>query len=181
MYCANKRSADAAKSAADTAATSLQIDQRAWVGLVKVSFSESTPRISAGNPLDINVQFKNLGKTPAYNVVGHANATILPLTSNMWDHSVNGSRFGLVQPNGDVWTTVSPFLDFHNQPIPLSKEPIDQLKSGKLVVYVVGWMTYEDLFHNPHWVELCYHLLNNLEAFAACDDHNGDDYDKNRK
>lgn len=181
MYIANKKSADAAKSAADTAATSLRIDQRAWVGLIKVSLTDGTKPVSAGKPIYINVEFKNLGKTPAYNVVGHARATTA-IASNLWDHSVNGSRYGLLQPNGDVSTTVIPFMNLDDyQPVPLTQEAMNQLKAGNAVIYVSGWMTYEDLFRNPHWVEICYFLLRNLETFAACGDHNGDDYDKNRK
>jgi len=114
---ATEKSADAAKSAADTAATSLQIDQRAWVGIVKIAVSDGSNPVSAGKPFFINVEFKNLGKTPAYNVVGHVRATT-STTPDFWDHSSFGSRFGLIQPSGSTITSVSPFknLDTGNLP-----------------------------------------------------------------
>jgi len=39
MYCSNKKAADAAKSAADTARTALELDQRPWITVASITLT----------------------------------------------------------------------------------------------------------------------------------------------
>jgi hypothetical protein len=45
---------------------------------------------------------------------------------------------------------------------PLSKIDIDNLASGKRIIYLVGIATYEDVFGRPHSTKFCMYLATDL-------------------
>jgi hypothetical protein len=78
MYCANKKAADAAKNAADTAHDTLIASQRPWVGIAKDSFRINgvniSPDVAEGHEGRVvvsssaSVVLENSGNTPAVRV-----------------------------------------------------------------------------------------------------------------
>jgi hypothetical protein len=57
-----KETADAARSAANTASDTLTIDQRAWLGVKDITL---THPLEVGKPVDISINTFNTGKSPA--------------------------------------------------------------------------------------------------------------------
>lgn len=73
MYWANQDAADAARSAADTAASALVVANRPWVGVEKVTISdpptfEDTPGGLRATVKIVTVSVRNFGPSPALNV-----------------------------------------------------------------------------------------------------------------
>jgi hypothetical protein len=90
MYRANKKSADAAASAADTATKTLaksiddfRIDEKAWIEIepIKPSFLGNFPKI--GSAFTCDIYLKNVGKTVATNISVKA--------SEQWSNEALGS------------------------------------------------------------------------------------------
>jgi hypothetical protein len=73
MYFANKESADAAKSAADTAIHTMHLDARAWVN----TFIGRGSLID-NRPLLMPIKITNDGKTAALNLTGRVVVNLLP-------------------------------------------------------------------------------------------------------
>jgi hypothetical protein len=74
MYCANRDSADAAKKAADTAASQLELTERPWVD-ADVSLEGPLTFNVNGGTLPIKITLRNSGHSPAQNT----SVSVLPL------------------------------------------------------------------------------------------------------
>lgn len=72
IYCANQKSADAAKSAADTAASQLELTQRPWVFVKDAKVASPLTFDKDGAHVTFEITIHNSGLTPA------VNALILP-------------------------------------------------------------------------------------------------------
>jgi hypothetical protein len=68
MWCANKKAAEAAKSAADTAAKQLEMTDRPWVA-IEVAITSPLIYDDKGVRLDFSFVPKNIGHSPAQNVL----------------------------------------------------------------------------------------------------------------
>jgi hypothetical protein len=56
-----------------------------------------------------------------------------------------------------------------------TKTDIDDLASGKNILYMFGLITYEDIFKQPHWTKFCMYLSTDLTAFTGCSKYNETD------
>jgi hypothetical protein len=159
IYHANRKAAKAAKSAADTAAKTMMIDQRAWVSphIINQIFAKD-------KPLVVPIQFDNTGKTPAIHVqtcvvaepVDHDFVPICPESSKSPGFDVifpQGHIARLPNATGSQGTTL---ID----PEGLLREPLmKELQKRKKTVLVFGRVDYLDVFKKPHWSTFCSTML----------------------
>jgi hypothetical protein len=116
MYCANKKAADAAKSAADTASQSLVFakqqftdDQRAWVG-AENAIVQDPPSTKVGL---LNIVLRNTGKTPAlhlhvFGITNREKGSHLMDISKARQYPIK--QLGILMPNATA-TIPSPIPD----------------------------------------------------------------------
>lgn len=147
-----------------------QLDQRAWIGIDNIEI----PRM--GEVFEINVRFRNTGKTPATKVSymaardGVKKGERLSIT---YPPNKKPSSQGLVPPNGAFHAVYPPRQ---------GEPPVDQsffnfIASEEVTIYVYGKLTYSDIFSCGHWLTFCYRLEPNAKGWAACVNYNdtGDD------
>lgn len=170
MYCANKRSADAAHSAASTAREALVTGQRAYV-------FNSFQQKQEGNFLKIIVRLENNGETPTRYMMMHMSQSGVmdkPLPHdfgfpNTWEDGID---------HGGIKVTVAAKSSINGIEMLV---PISQLQKSPAYLYVWGWATYYDAFENtpPHILQFCDDFsvhpipyVQTLESADACYRHN---------
>jgi hypothetical protein len=188
--CSNKRAADAAKSAAATAAAALKgsqdsfaLDQRAWVGPERVVHS----KISDRHP-SFGMVLRNTGKTPAIDFKSGIMVSLFqkgqfkvaypesthecttkrqPLSAR---YKSNAERFSISS------ATVFPQQEFTPLSEPIGDLPhAKQLRTGDPILYIYGWASYQDVFGQEHCTHFCSYLTTDLENARACDTYNDAD------
>lgn|GEM_PF-4565947 len=185
-----KRSADSAAGQLDESRNSLQLDQRAWVGLDSIT----NPVVTVGNNVSFQISFRNSGRTPANGVSIQAGLQSFPgppqpldpllisrigKTKVALDLSgvvftvVGGSRPVIVPGAGEV--TILTSRD------PLTIMVYQQLASAfAQTLYVWGNVKYRDIFGRAHTTRFCQWwnppdsgLKNpNSDPMRYCADHN---------
>jgi hypothetical protein len=150
----------------------MKIDQRAWVGFTEIN----DWNLEAGKPFVITVQVKNVGKTPATNVASGFGVTFLPRgTPPPYEDVVNafmGPPTSLLLP-GESHDLKGMIRNRVSGAMP--PEDIDKVRSGELVIYAIGKITYNDIFNFSHWTKYCYASnQSSIEVvnFRACRDYN---------
>lgn len=84
MYCANKQAADAATSAANTAAAQLQLTERPWI-TIKLTFTEPPQSHSPGPSLTFNTDgTASLNMFVSLKNIGHSVATAIYVRPQMY-------------------------------------------------------------------------------------------------
>ena len=183
MYCANKEAADAARSASITAENALkaskdssQIDLRAYIGPKFIRMDRITIDAS---PLTANVRLTNSGRTVGTIttkgllavLIGNLPDTKVFFNSEEWrkatvhgplpifpgaDHEVKQ------QLTADNALAFLANVDAHlpvRARIPLPPDPIQTVKamvmSRGVTVYVIGEISYVDVFNAPHQTGYC--------------------------
>jgi hypothetical protein len=182
MYCANKKAADAAKSAADTASKQLilseksidatvaqfQLDQRAWLG-VSQPIVASLKDAQSGKP-DFRAQVINTGKTPATNV------SIAPVTSIIkkgefckTTYKPETVLFAGVHVPTAINTIAFPFGEREIGPSELAA-----IETGQLSWCIYAKISYNDVFKDTpvHVTEFCGVLQRDKTHFTACKHNN---------
>jgi hypothetical protein len=162
MYCANKKAAEAAKSANTIATKTMRITQRAWVSphLIHQIFNEN-------QPLVVSTQFDNTGETPAIHVQTCEVAEIVENTRKDVDIScperAKSPGFDIVFPKGSLSRIANATGDGGKtriDPEGLLRKPLmTALRKGDKSVYVYGRVDYWDVFQKPHWATFCSTML----------------------
>lgn len=139
-------------------ATTLRIDQRAWLSpnIINQIFLE-------GRPLLVPVQFNNTGKTPAIHVQTCVVAEIVEKSRKDIDTSCPESSkspgLSIVFPTGHIDRVPNASGQggkTNIDPQGLLRAPlIKELKRGEKMVYVYGRVDYWDVFNKPHWSTFC--------------------------
>ena len=185
IWCANKKSADAAKTAAEAAVlqvgiagrsldatvTQFKLDQRAWVAVTSV---EGTPEI--GQFWTIKASARNTGKTFAEEFRGTLNAE--PLKTGKLPNFAEKERvssqkrvatLGVIPPDGILVQGTDPKT-------PLSKPEMEMFTSGQFSEFVYGMLTYKDVFGCSHWTKYCYQFTktenSNNPQWILCSQYN---------
>ena len=183
--------ADAARSSAQTAADSMHIDQRAWIGIT-VGRSQMTN----GKPLTMAIRIANTGKTPAFKMHGNIVANLLREDEEpdfLYKHGhpryeVGGGGQTLVPnlPQDMQYAALPKYDESPNEPLPpiIVDDSIRQaIETGKSYIVVHGKITYYDVFGIEHWIRFC-HYAHNVVGFqersvaSTCGPYNDTDKDK---
>lgn len=158
MYCANRVAANAAQRAADIAAKTMQIDQRAWLSpqIVNQIFKKD-------QPLAVAVQFTNTGKTPAIHVQTCVVAEIVEKTRAGIDiscpESFKSPGFDVIFPSGHISRLPNASGrggKTNIDPEGLLRELLmEEMREGAKTLYLYGRIDYWDVFKKPHWATFC--------------------------
>jgi hypothetical protein len=175
-----KISAEAAKSAAETARLSLETDQRAWVGITKFEGADFTATtgsvtravyVKEGEDIRIGADLNNSGKSIAKNLAGCVRWDSAP-SNKPFVPTCASSEHGqaVVQPG----VTVT-FWSQGPDGFKASAELIKALRNGDVRLYVHGYLTYRDIFKASHYIKFCVVLTRDLTAFGAYGDREYND------
>jgi len=181
---AAQNAAIAAKDAVDATKSQMQLDQRAWLGVDSIRPDPFIPEI--GKPFIVWIAFKNVGKTPARNIVnyGRGEPVLKGRSPNFSYSDVRPYVAGVLQPGGTAATTVAPMtVPGTNQSIIINDDLMNGMKSEQITIYVHGRFDYQDIFGTSHWVTYCANLIIPFnKTFGFCDGNNDtDDYQPTKK
>jgi hypothetical protein len=149
-----QQQASAAQEQVRAVARQMRQDQRAWIKVI-VYMPDKLPAPNVSIAGKIN--FENMGKTPAKNVVGKAEVQVVES-----DHSPNfkyhrsypyldaGYMFPNIPGEGLIWLGDDP-----KNPRALTKEERESLEKGGSYLVVYGTVAYADMFGVHHWVRFC--------------------------
>lgn len=190
MWCANKQAANAATSAAKTAAAALHFDQRAWIVVGRKTF-QWKPNERMIFPGFI----VNTGKTPAKHSHSMIRAVFLSKDdipefdySPGTGHPLVVSEDQLMYPNADnplpIQIPVYKKGTMTHEVVLNNRQNDLAMASGDAYILIYGETTYEDVFGVHHWLHNCdIFPSNNIlfpflsKATATCVAYN--DIDKN--
>jgi hypothetical protein len=134
MYCVNKKAADAAKSAAETAASQLELSERPWVDAQILLNGPLTFNIN-GASIPLKLSLRNTGHSPAMFVA----ISTLPSVASKTDNAVpyreqackDATRVSATMP--DFGITLFPNVTFEQRyEVGLPKEEIEKGKASKV-------------------------------------------------
>lgn len=154
IFWESKRSADAAKESAETAASALKVDQRAWISFEYI-FS---PRPEEQTPMGAALIMKNDGKTPAKKISAEFMVQILNKDEPVaFDYSpLHETIFtSIIYPTREDGPLAIGKLDRRGNQINFSKTDVEQLMKGESYMAVYGRGTYIDVFGDTHWFHSC--------------------------
>ena len=164
------------KSSLDATIQNFRLEQRAWVGPTQFNWAEypegdKKVHIKEGQQFMVGVTIVNSGKTPARKVKGAVRMERLsagekPYLAPSEAEKVLQETDAVMLPNMILALNPHPFNS-----IP-SKSDIDILTSGKYVIYILGLITYEDIFERPHFTKFCMYLTPDLTGFKGCPNYN---------
>ena len=161
------------KQALDATIDNFHLEQRAWVGPVRV-----LKQFDAGGKIvnGLGMIVTNTGKTPALNVVTFMGMnTILVHNRNLpkvaeytfnYPSPVSGQPFGskgVLQPSMEV--AFSPSFQEENA-------KAERIKDGFVLLYMHGLMTYDDVYTRPHTTKFCVYFEPDLSAAHSCPTYN---------
>jgi len=150
-----------------------RLEQRAWIG---VTGAECI--IERGEPMILQVHFRNVGKTPALSLTNKTtyksrDVGILPDFTHGEAEKV--SR-GIVIPQQD-FTFV---LDMSaGVPDRKGDAVIDDILTKKKRLWVYGITHFDDTFGQHHWLEYCFFYNPDTQLFTPCAEHNDIDSNTN--
>jgi hypothetical protein len=147
--------ADAATKSLDTIKEQFQMDQRphiavAILGMTYLKTSKPMAIPIAGQPITINLGLKNIGKSPALNVVVHRHILFDSNLSTFKIEPADTTTNGDAIEAGEVTTTTAVSMKdtFANETMRISgKELLNWEKGG---VFVFGRVSYQDSFGNRY-------------------------------
>ncbi len=156
-----------AKQSIDAAQKQVQLDQRAWMGVVSVD-----GQVEAGKKIKAIVHFKNIGKTPARRVQFVITEEELPergkpdfiLNSKSLKRERHKSTM-LIAPQQEFTATIT------GEDV-LTDSMLKSLKIGGKKAYVHGLLTYDDIFDRHHWLTYCFFLNINDSRYTAYEKYN---------
>jgi hypothetical protein len=126
---------------------------RAYVFLDPAKEFTFVRRPSTTATVEVEIHVKNLGLTPAHDVVADSWMTV--------GHWTLAQEFMFTGPPGDAPHTRSVVppggsVHFHTGTVrPFTPEELSALENGELRVYIYGQIRYNDAFNRPHWTNFC--------------------------
>lgn len=198
IYCANKKSADAAKSAADTADATLknsqkffEIDQRPYLVVDRKTpntigfLTTPVPKI----PIYADLAYKNIGRTPASNICSQTEL-------HQWDASVHTQaefrsfidatyaamwrgcdaaqrEAGQLKIRRDLAPNDTEFTTTKQKDVVIRLKDWQKLEIGTIAIYLFSTIGYKDAFNNNYRTEFCaYYFGTNPSVWHKCDTRN---------
>ncbi len=157
-----RESASQSRAALQADTHQAQMDQRAWVGFVADNVTVNV------NEIDQAVVVQNTGKTPAFNVRMKSQGKLIPRGDEVsqpdyktrWQFG-GGEESASTMPSGNVRQIFVP-------PVALTPEGVNQIRSGSVILYQFGFVTYDDVFRRHHRTDFCVYILPALSRTADC-------------
>jgi hypothetical protein len=158
-----------AQKSLDAAIEQNRLDQRAWVGDVRVSSFE----LKAGETPTLFIIVRNSGKTPALDFTDTITTSIVnrgqvpsipqgqPQVPRIMDN---------LQPNAEMWLPVLPVPPLLN----ITEEQIRRFHNAESVIYILGKLSYKDVFRQNHITTFCMYIDRDLKTIQTCHDYKGE-------
>jgi hypothetical protein len=148
---------------------SLRISERAWMGITSIIWQGDI-----GNPMIVDVTFKNIGKSIARNV------TIVITGENVAaGKAPNYSQVDTIKPTSNGIAAPGTEIHAHTMSLkPLNKELWEAFLQGKGDFFAYGIIRYDDIFDRHHWMTYCYHLDRESMRYMAYMKYNETDKDQ---
>jgi hypothetical protein len=182
----SNESARQAKVALDATINNFRLEQRAWIGVTQVYSPEYTDGdnkvyLKEGQKIKAEIILINSGKTPAKRVrplsfILFIKPNIDPFRNNKIDKIITNTLN--VHKNVQSNDVLQPGIRTHIFPptIPeeaiVTKSTIDDIKHERYCLYIIGLITYEDVFDIKHLTKFCMVLDKDLTHWYPCDSNN---------
>lgn len=143
----------AAKAAEDNVALAREnarLDQRAWVSATILT-NDNPPK--ANKALSGSVVIKNSGKTFARRV------SLAWYIQPVWKENAPDFEGGAkIEQSSALLSPNAEYVAKGYSSVPLTQAESDNIKSGEMLIYTFGKITYTDIFDCPHWTTFCSYL-----------------------
>jgi hypothetical protein len=147
---------------------SFQVDQRAWVGL-----AESTNiTFRAGETAKITHVLTNSGRTPAIDLITHANSKLVPYGTRFSDSLATYEDMDpvLIGSRSTIMPGKNAYLVLEAKQ-PVTREHFDDVVSKRSMLYMFGEACYRDIFGDTHYTRFCEFLMPDL-TLGNCPTYN---------
>lgn len=165
IWCANKKSANAATEATKAATHAMRVDQRAWVGFGEIKPSSFT--LKRDQPFVIAIPVHNVGKTPAKVMSAGING-------GSTDRGQRQDGDSIVAPSMGPPTALLLPGESHDLKITstfvITQDMLNDLQRTA-TIRIFGKATYTDIFGKDHWTRYCYNsapYTSGEITFKAC-------------
>jgi hypothetical protein len=146
------------------ARNAMRLDQRAWVGVVKVNSFD----LRIGPNFSVPFDMTNSGKTPALNVMTKTSLktiekreSFIPTYS---DPTPTKPSRGVIQPQMH--------MELSSLPANISPTQYEDIENGRGILYAYGDITYDDIFGLTHETTFCVMYWTGLAGPILCDTYN---------
>jgi hypothetical protein len=171
----------------------MRLDKRAWMLLAPEA---KTVTIAIGRPIEIPLEFLDIGDTPALQVSSFVVARkFIPTETFSFDdllvqfgtNSSSGAIFPKKEYGGEITATVyvPNFVTQSYAPYIVTQQDVAAWNDHGVFVVVYGIVHYSDIFGVSHWTKLCHYYPSDfpfrdeaLTNIRKCIDE-GNDVDKN--
>jgi hypothetical protein len=157
------------KRTIESADKNSRIDQRAWIGVMKVEFYHDKDKKYLTN---VRPHFMNTGKSPAKNVdVAFVSEFISANEKPDFtkEEKMMPESKGILMQN-QIGSDISPPLIHEGKFIPVS-----EINSGNRYLCIHGIIKYDDIYNIHHWYTFCAYANINLDGYIPCKEHNDTD------
>lgn len=165
------------KADSDQMREASHLDSRAWVGISAASHQP----VTIGRKIEFEFRFTNTGKTPALNVTAFHAVCHAAFGANIETFAAECERTGwqnIVSQRPIAPNAVAP-ISFDSMKLEVSEPLLEEIKSGKVIVYALGKLIYDDIFGRKHKTWYCFiidpskaHLVDHMHAYK---EYNGMD------
>lgn len=163
-----RQSADAAKKAADTAASALRLDQRAWI-VVRYP----TIPLNDGAPIVVPLTMENIGKTVAKHVRGDIAVYILKAGEDPDLNYGPGHTHYSFGPTGSFIPNTPDVMNWiairEGKEIVLTPITHTEVVDGRSLITIHGRIEYQDIFGVAHWLTFCQETGGGVPRASGCD------------
>ena len=168
-----KQSVDAANASIKQSMEVARLDQRAWVAVT--SITSNSPQI--GQQFAAKIVVKNTGKTFARHLRVSCFSRLTPKEKTMnfsqiveQEEALAKNRsVGVLAPDAVYGSGVSGEGT-------ITQESFDRFRAGE-ILYIFGRVSYEDVFHRPHWTTYCSYITHGEPGSAVFEQYNDIDDD----
>lgn len=157
-------------------------DQRAWVGIKGMDYPNLLDKtgkqvlVKIRSPVVGVVVISNFGKSPALHLTSWISIQMLRSGVKLVPKYKFDTKFptaSVLEPGVEVRLRSLP-IDSTVPGIPgiLTQANLDDISSGRYIVYVYGFTTYKDVFNQPHITKFCEYLLRDHSGYSGCNTYN---------
>jgi len=176
---AANRQVTIAQNSFDEGRKNFQLDERAWVGVRETPFKlEGLPVADGsgrtGYRIDVAVALVNTGKTPSQNTVadGEIKTSDTPLDLVRFSAAFDKSKNKSPGSHNTLFPNDIEVLDLTDKVHWLREPDAQKIRDGTKHVYVIGKVTYTDIFQQPHYTHFCLRYDNIFQSMVDCETYN---------
>lgn len=142
----------------------MHLDQRAWLGVVKVDSFKFVP----SKDFSIVFDMANNGKTPALHV------TTKTMAKSVEKETSFSAEYPVKQVTVVSNSVVQPqqHMALSTLPMEVSDAAYNDLRNGRGILYAYGKITYDDIYNHAHETTFCLMYYGDLPGPITCPTYN---------